>query len=72
MKKIKEFIGTFLIIFTILLSGCVENEALNTWNNQIDIANDYAIKGTDYITQAENKTNNGKYEESLSLFERIS
>jgi len=69
MKRVKEFIGTFFIIFTILLSGCVENNSIDDWNNQIDIANDYAIKGTDYITQAENKINNGNYEESLSIFD---
>jgi len=69
MKKIKEFIGTFFIIFTILLSGCVKNISIDDWNDQIDTANDYAIKGTDYITQAEGKVNNGNYEESLSLFD---
>lgn len=69
MKRVKEFIGTFFIIFTILLSGCVKNSSIDDWNNQIDIANDYAIKGTDYITQAEGKIANEDYEESLSLLD---
>jgi len=70
MKKMKESIGIFLIVAVILsVSGCVENESLKTWNDQTKIANDYALKGTDYITQAENKIDNKDYEESLSLLD---
>lgn len=70
MKKIKKCVGTFLIAFIILTSsGCVENEALNAWNNQIEIANDYALQGVDYITQGENKIANEDYKESFSLLE---
>ncbi|MCK4637448.1 MAG: hypothetical protein KAT49_06170, partial [Methanomicrobia archaeon] len=68
MKKIKKCVGTFLIAFIILTSsGCVENEALNTWNNQIGIANDYALQGVDYIEEAKNKIANEDYKESFSL-----
>jgi len=70
MKRVKEFIGTFLIAFIILTSsGCVENEALNTWKNQIEIANDYEVQGDDYIEEAKNKIANGNYEESFSLLD---
>ena len=70
MKKIKKCVGTFLIAFIILTSsGCVENEALNTWNNQIGIANDYALQGVDYIEEAKNKIANEDYKESFSLLD---